>query len=99
MTRDDDVGDDRAREARGDVEGAAGAHRVVRDGGDDLAGRERPAHRGAGARRVVGDELGEPERGLQPVEDGVAVPHHACERLHQPEREQDERPDRERRGS
>ena len=68
-------------EARGDVEGAARAHRVVRDRGDDLARRELRAHRRPRARRVVRDDLGEPERGLEPVEDGEAVPHDAGERL------------------
>ena len=92
---DDDVGDDRAREARRDVVGAARAHRVVRDGGDDLAGRERPAHGRAGPGRVVRDELREPERGLEPVEDRVAMPHHPCKGLHQAEHQQRERPDRE----
>ena len=37
--RDDEVGDDRAGEARGDVECAAGAHGVVGDRCDDLARR------------------------------------------------------------
>ena len=37
--------DDRAGQPRGDVERAAGAHRVVRDRGDDLARRELAADR------------------------------------------------------
>jgi hypothetical protein len=44
---------------------------------------------------MVRDELGEPERGLEPVEDGVAMPHHPCKCLHQAKRQQHERPDRE----
>ena len=43
--RDDDVRDDRARESRRDVERTAGAKRVVRHRGDDLAGRVPAADR------------------------------------------------------
>ena len=44
---------------------------------------------------MVRDELREPERGLEPVEDREAMPHHPREGLHQAERQQRERPDRE----
>ena len=91
--RDDEVRDDRAGQPRGDVEGAAGAHRVVRDRGDDLARGELVADGGAGAGGVVGDDLREPERGLQPVGDGAAVAHHARDGLGRAEAEQDERPE------
>ena len=45
---------------------------------------------------MVRDELRHPERGLDPVEDRHAVPHHAGGGLCRAEPEQDERPDRER---
>ena len=51
-----------------------------------------PAHGGARAGGVVGDDLGHPERGLEPVEDGVAVPHHAGGCLDRPEPEHDQGP-------
>ena len=82
--RDDDVRDDRAREPRRDVVRAAGPHRVVRDGGDDLARREPAADRRAGAGGVVRDELREAEGRLEPVEDGVPVPHDAGDGLRVP---------------
>jgi hypothetical protein len=89
----DDVGDERPCETRRDVERAARSHRVIRDGGDDLTGREGAADRRPGPGRVVRDELGQAKRRLQPVEDRVAVAHHAGERLHQAEHEQRQRPD------
>ena len=93
--RNDEVRDDRAGQPRGDVEGAPGAHRVVGHGGDDLAGGELVPDGRACPRRMVRDDLREPERGLQPVGDGAAVPHHACDGLRRTEAEQDERPQRE----
>ena len=90
--RDDDVRDERARQPRGDVEGAACPHRVVRDGGDDLARRVPLLDRRAGARGVVRDDLGHPERRLQPVGDGEAVSHHARGGRRRAEPEQDQRP-------
>ena len=64
-------------EPRQDVEGAAGPQGVVRDGRDDLAGRElAPVPRRPSA-HVVADDLGQPERRLQPVLDREAVAHHA----------------------
>ena len=90
--RDDDVRDDRAGEPSGDVEGAARAHGVVRDGGDDLARRVTLLDRRAGARGVVRDDLGHPEGGLQPVGDREAVSHHARGGRRRAEPEQDQRP-------
>jgi hypothetical protein len=93
---DDHVRDDRPREPRRDVERAARAHRVVRHGGDDLAGRELAADGRPRASRVVRDDLGEPERGLEPVEDREPVPHDPGRSLRRPEPQQPERPERER---
>ena len=90
--RDDEVGDDRAGEPRGDVEGAAGAHRVVRDRRDDLARRVLLLDRGPGPRGVVRDDLRHAERGLEPVRDREAVAHHARRGLGRAEPEQDQRP-------
>ena len=94
--RDDDAGDDGAREPRGDVEGTTRPHSVVRDRGDDLTRRKARTHGGARASRVVGDDLCQPERRLEPVEDGEAVAHDATEGLHEPEAKQCQRPERER---
>ena len=94
--RDDDVGDDRSEQACGDLERSPGAHRVVRDGRDDLSCRELRADRRPGAGDVVRDELRHAEGCLDPVEDGHAVSHHAGCRLCRTESEQDERPDGER---
>ena len=58
--RDDDPGDDRAREPREDVEDAADAHRVGGDGVDDVARRDRGGTRRAGRRRVAADDLDRP---------------------------------------
>ena len=52
----------------------------------------RPRIAGPGAGGVVRDDLRDPEGGLQPVEDGEAVPHHARGRLRRAEPEQDQRP-------
>ena len=48
---------------------------------------------GPDAGGVMGDDLREPERGLQPVGDGAAVAHHARDGLGRAEAEQDERPE------
>ena len=72
-------------------------HRVVRDGRDHLTGRELPADGRPRASRVVRDDLSQPERGLQPVEDREAVAHDPGRRLRRPEPEQHERPEGERR--
>jgi hypothetical protein len=94
--RDDDVRDGGPREARGDVEGAAGAERVVRHRRDHLAGRQPTTDGGPGARCVVAHDLDQAERRHQPVLHGVAVAHDAREPLDDPERQQDERPEGER---
>ena len=83
-------------EACADLECATGPHCVVRDGRDDLSGRELRADRRSRAGDVVRDELRHPEGGLDPVEDCHAVPHDTGGGLCRSEPEQDERPDRER---
>ena len=93
---DDDVRDERSGQAGGDLECPTGAHRVVRDGRHDLAGRELRADRRPRPSDVVRDELRHPEGGLNPVEDGHAVPHDAGRSLRRAQSEQDERPGGER---
>ncbi len=90
--------DDRARKPRGDVERATRPERVVRDGGDDLAGGQARSDRRAGQRRVVRDDLDHPESRLQPVADRDAVPERAGDRLDDAEPEEGGRPGEQRLG-
>ena len=89
---DDEVGGDRAGEPRGDVEGAAGPKRVVRDGRDDLTRRQPRSDRGPGQRGVVRDDLDHPVARLEPVADRDAVPERAGDRLDDTEPEESGRP-------
>ena len=89
---DDEVRGDRTRKPRRDVEGAAGAQGVIRDGRDHFAGRQPPADRRPGQRRVVGDDLDHAEARLEPVADRDAVAERAGHRLDDAEPEQHARP-------
>ena len=92
--RDDDVRDDAADEPRENVERATGTQGVVRDRRDHLTRRQLGPHRVARARSVMADDLGQPERRLQPVLDREAVTERAGNGLNDAEqREQDAEPD------
>jgi hypothetical protein len=84
--RHDGIRDDRPREAGRDVEEPTQAHRVRRDGRDDIAGGDRASERRAGVGGLPADELHAPEGGLHPVEHGHSMPQRArtCRHQRQP---------------